>query len=290
MSPVHNASLIEASYHSKEVLRLLDLDINRTLIGKPLNQATVDLKYSSRSPRSDHLVQETSEVVDHALGRPTTSRGRSDQRSKKRPEFADFITNVLYTADVKMATILVTLVYIHRSKSHLSIETEDWALHRVFLGALILASKYTNDSTLKNNHWAIATGLFGKRDIGRVEREFLDVLDWELAVSESDILDLHDSLMALYPLRRFSRSPKRLIPSVKTIFSWSDSESEDSSPVSSPAPSTPSTSSPPRHNGLKKRKSIKDIAVHISHTLSMSWTSNSEGNPVPTSYPKIVAA
>ena len=38
MSPIHKASLIEASYHSKEVLQLLDLDINRTLIGKSLIQ------------------------------------------------------------------------------------------------------------------------------------------------------------------------------------------------------------------------------------------------------------
>ena len=34
MGPVHKASLVEASRHSKEILRLLDLDINRTLIGK----------------------------------------------------------------------------------------------------------------------------------------------------------------------------------------------------------------------------------------------------------------
>lgn len=30
--------------------------------------------------------------------------------------------------------------------------------------------------------------MFGKRDIGRVEREFLDVLDWELSLHESDIV------------------------------------------------------------------------------------------------------
>ncbi|KAF9793449.1 hypothetical protein BJ322DRAFT_129376 [Thelephora terrestris] len=270
MNPVHNASLVEASYHSKEVLQLLDLDINRTLI--------------------DHLVQETAEAVDYSLGKPATSRGRSDRRSKKRPDFGDFIANVLSTADVKMATILVTLVYIHRSKSHLSIETEEWAHHRVFLGALILASKYTNDSTLKNSHWAIATGLFGKRDIGRIEREFLDVLDWQLGVSESDILGLHDSLMASYPLRRSPRSPKRLIPSVKTIFSRFDSGSEHSSPASSPAPSTPSTSSPPRHSGLRKAKSIKDIAMHISHTLSIPWASDLEERSVSPSYPHSLTA
>jgi hypothetical protein len=290
MSPVHNASLIEVSHHSKEVLQLLDLGINRTLIGKSFYQTTLGLKHSFKSFREDHLVQETMEVVNHALDPPTTFRGRTDQRSKKRPDFADFISNVLCTAEIEMATILVTLVYIHRSKPYLSVESEEWALHRVFLGALIIASKYTNDSTIKNDRWAIATGLFGKRDIGRIEREFLDVLGWELAVSESDILELHDSLMALYPLHRFARAPKRLIPSVKTIFSLSDGESENSSPASSPTPSTPSTSAPPRPMGLKTTKSTKYSVFRTSRALSMSQISESEESPVSPLYPYIVTA
>ena len=217
-------------------------------------------------------------MVEHALSQPATSCDRSTGRSsEKRSEFAEFLAKLLYAAEVKIATLLVTLVYIRRCKPHLTIETEGWAFHRVFLGALILASKYTNDSTLKNRHWAIATGLFGKRDIGRIEREFLDVLNWELAVSESNILDLHDSIMALYPCRRLNRISRRFIPSVKTIFSRPDSDSEGSSPASSPAPSTPSTSSsPPRRPGLKETKSIKNIAAHISHALSVPWASNSE--------------
>ena len=55
--------------------------------------------------------------------------------------FADFAANVIGRAEVPMAVLLVTLVYIYRSRPHLSVEVEDWALHRVFLGALILASK-----------------------------------------------------------------------------------------------------------------------------------------------------
>ena len=49
MSPVHKASLIEVSYHSKEVLQLLDLDVNRTLVGELSYQTILDFKYSSSS-------------------------------------------------------------------------------------------------------------------------------------------------------------------------------------------------------------------------------------------------
>jgi hypothetical protein len=52
-----------------------------------------------------------------------------------------------------------------------------------------------NDSTLRNISWSYATGVFGIKDIGRMEREFLDVLDYELTVSEADLLDLHETLI-----------------------------------------------------------------------------------------------
>lgn len=51
----------------------------------------------------------------------------------------------------------------------------------------------------------MCTGVFGKRDVGRIEREFLDVLDFELSITEDDIMAHHDSIMALvFPAHRRS--------------------------------------------------------------------------------------
>ncbi|KAJ7889900.1 hypothetical protein B0H14DRAFT_2336532, partial [Mycena olivaceomarginata] len=47
------------------------------------------------------------------------------------------------------------------ARSHLSITLEQWALERVLLDALIATSKYSQDSTLRNVHWAMVTGVFG---------------------------------------------------------------------------------------------------------------------------------
>ncbi|KAJ7772884.1 hypothetical protein DFH07DRAFT_801814, partial [Mycena maculata] len=109
--------------------------------------------------------------------------------------FTSFTATVLARAEVTLPTVLVALVYIARARPHLSIALEQYARERVLLGALIAASKYTNDSTLKNVHWALCTGRFGKRDIGRIEREFLDVLDWELGVREADVVAHHEGLL-----------------------------------------------------------------------------------------------
>ncbi|KAJ6462409.1 hypothetical protein DFH09DRAFT_1382720 [Mycena vulgaris] len=158
-SPVHAASLVDPARHPAALLQLVNIKLSRQVI--------------------DYVVDCVAETVDHALGR-TTTRGRAPTRSPYLPKFTTFVTTVLARAEVTPPTLLTTLVYVVRVRPHLSIALEEWALECVFLGALITASKYTNDSTLKNVQWALCTGVFGKRDVGRIEREFLDVLDWDV--------------------------------------------------------------------------------------------------------------
>ncbi|KAI6036398.1 hypothetical protein BKA83DRAFT_4162287 [Pisolithus microcarpus] len=157
---VHDASLVDPALHSPALLDLLEIKLSRPII--------------------EYVVDCTADTVNYAMGRPSSSkRGRS--------------IALLTRAEVSIPTLLVTLVYINRAKPHLQIALEEWACERVFLGALVTANKYLNDSTLKNVQWAYCTGVFGKRDVGRIEREFLQVLDFELSISEDDILSHHDS-------------------------------------------------------------------------------------------------
>ncbi|OJT03532.1 PHO85 cyclin-2 [Trametes pubescens] len=187
-SPVHPASLVDSTLHSPALLELIEISLGRNLI--------------------EHIVDTVAETVDYALGRPSSStRGRSMSRHSEQTKFTKFVTDVISKAEVKVPALLVTLVYINRAKPHIQIALEQWAHERVFLGALILANKYLNDSTLKNVHWALCTGVFGKRDIGRIEREFLDVLDFELGVSESDLLAHHDALLELSHAPRLPARP-----------------------------------------------------------------------------------
>ena len=68
-------------------------------------------------------------------------------------------------------------------------------------------SQYLNDSTLKNVHWALCTGVFGKRDVGRIEREYLDVLNFELKITEDDVLSHHQGLVAAANISLSPRQP-----------------------------------------------------------------------------------
>lgn len=103
-----------------------------------------------------------------------------------------------------------------------------------------LLMQFTNDSTLQNVHWAIATGIFGKRDVGRIEREFLDVLDWDLTVSEEEIADLYPSIIALYPrVQSATRPPIRPARCPTFTLDPISFDSDDSSSSAESSPRTP---------------------------------------------------
>ncbi|KAJ7608263.1 hypothetical protein FB45DRAFT_806440 [Roridomyces roridus] len=225
-SPVHAASLLDPSTHSPELLRLVDVQITGPVI--------------------DYVVDCVSETVDYAMGRPS-SRGRTAYRSPHIDKFTSFVSTVIERAEVSTATLLVTLVYVARVRPHLSIALEQWALERIFLGALICASKYSNDSTLKNVHWALCTGLFGKRDIGRIEREFLDVLDWELRVGETDLLAHHEGLVRALalPQRQHRRTSTPTRPATTKPYARRHAPVIPDLRSSSPASSSDDSMSPP---------------------------------------------
>jgi hypothetical protein len=148
---------------------------------------------------TNYVAETTIGTIDSALGYQSTAWNRTSLDTRRVP-FKRFVWDIIRRASVRMPVLLVTLVYIARASPNLHIgpSTEDWACERVFLGALMVASKYTNDSTLKNVHWALATGVFGKRDVNRIEREFLEVLNWQLSVDQKDILAHYSNIIHLY--------------------------------------------------------------------------------------------
>ncbi|KIP08470.1 hypothetical protein PHLGIDRAFT_41021, partial [Phlebiopsis gigantea 11061_1 CR5-6] len=179
---IDGASLVDPALHSPEIVELLKTELSRTFI--------------------EYMVERVIDVVDFALGRPSSSvRGRSHPSAESRravyAEFTSFARTVIERAGVQLPVLLGTLVYLDRARPHLQLSLEEWACERVFLGALICSNKYLNDSTLKNVHWSLCTGLFNKRDVGRIEREFLDVLDFELRITETEILTHYESIMLL---------------------------------------------------------------------------------------------
>lgn len=139
-SPVHPNSLVDPATHSPALLELINIKVSRPVIGMFFLLFT---QLADSNSFSEYLVDCVVETVDYAMGRPTpsSSRGRSRARRPEHAKFTTFVKNVIERAEISIHTILASLVYIDRAKPHLHIALEEWALERVFLGAIIVASK-----------------------------------------------------------------------------------------------------------------------------------------------------
>ncbi|KAJ7100044.1 hypothetical protein B0H15DRAFT_998941 [Mycena belliarum] len=211
-------------------------------------------------PVVEYVVDCVSEAVDHALGRAPAPRGRSATRSPLHTKFTAFVSTML-------------------ERSH----------PRPHLPAR-LPRNYTNDSTLKNVHWALCSGVFGRRDVGRIEREFLAVLDWELAVASAELLAHH---AALADIEVHARSHHLAVPSAHLAVPrpthkrhTSVPALEPSSPASSAASMSPRTpASPHRVNFPRphpKAKDAYDAPAPSFHDLLRAFP---VPHPVPHQYP-----
>lgn len=137
-SPVHHASLVDPALHSPILLDLLDIKLSRQVLGMSSPPALTNLL----TPFLEYVIDSVVDTVDYAMGRPSSSRrGRSHSRRSEHASFAAFVHDVLVRAEVSVPTILVSLVYVNRAKPHLQIALEEWACERVFLGAVMVASK-----------------------------------------------------------------------------------------------------------------------------------------------------
>ena len=83
------------------------------------------------------------------MGYRTTAWNRTPSKKKRAP-FKRFVWDVICRASVKTPALLTTLVYISRAKRHLHIPEEDLACERVFIGALVVASKVCPHANLRD--------------------------------------------------------------------------------------------------------------------------------------------
>lgn len=120
------------------------------------------------------------------------------QQQQRLPSLRTFITRLVRYTNVYTQTLLTTACYLNKLKRILPRDAKGLpsTVHRLFLACLILSAKFHNDSSPLNKHWAKYTdGLFSCEDINLMERQLLNLLNWDLRVTEDDlILDLQSLL------------------------------------------------------------------------------------------------
>jgi hypothetical protein len=113
--------------------------------------------------------------------------------------------------------------------------------HRIFLAVLVVTSKYLNDRTPKNNHWALwSRGLFRTAEITLMEKQLLCLLDFDMHVTEEELVKrLHPFITA-----RRTRTQEDASLKVESC-ARDDHRSIPITPITPVTPITPSTKKVP---------------------------------------------
>lgn len=181
---------------------------------------TKALKILFKSPVTDdmirYLTNTTLSVLPcareprQAYPSPPSSPGAASKRAL--PSLMTFITRLVRYTNVYTSTLLTATCYLEKLRRLLPRDAHGLPStgHRIFLACLILSAKYHNDSSPQNKHWAAYTdGLFCLDDVNLMERQLLQLLNWDLRVEEQELCDALEPL--LEPIRHdLARSRKAM--------------------------------------------------------------------------------
>lgn len=213
---------------------------------------------------------------------------------KSLPSLMTFISRLVRYTNVYAGTLMTTLVYLSKLKLKLPKNAQGLPCtrHRIFLSCLILASKFHNDSSPKNVHWATYTdGLFSLKDVNLMERQLLFLLNWDIRVSNEDMIQhlskflepIKEELIKAAKMRKFIQKQKAAQAAQVALASPPRTPTYDSSLEQSISRSS-STVSGLSLGGYHSRSSSSTSSLYhtrqssCSSVDSMSPTLNSKQN------------
>lgn len=127
-------------------------------------------------------VQQPTPLPTHTgLNTPPHSPIGNCAKTRQIPTLYNFITKLIQYSHVQCTTLMTTLVYLHRLKQVIPANSIGMHTthHRIFLGSLLLAAKFTNDSSPMNKHWTTYTdGLLTLREVNALEIEMIQYIGW----------------------------------------------------------------------------------------------------------------
>lgn len=153
--------------------------------------------YHIPSTLTDFTVSYLSQLFSANLQNQRLKRPEIPIDQRKFPEFRYFIRALLIGGRISAATLVHALIYLSRFHQRVTkrypsggMLVEEGAKHKLFLAGLLVASKFCED------RYPLATvtvceflprGLLSLAEINRMERAFLKVIGYKLAVDPDEL-------------------------------------------------------------------------------------------------------
>ncbi|CEH17733.1 Cyclin [Ceraceosorus bombacis] len=124
----------------------------------------------------------------------TSSCTSSSSSQRVAPRLSEFIAYALHRTRLPLAVTHQALFLLKRLKSRFP-AARGSSGHRLFISALMLASKSSCDDTYSNKSWTIVgQGLFSLREVNQMERELFGYLGYKVNVENEDLVEFVQAL------------------------------------------------------------------------------------------------
>ncbi|KAM9875989.1 cyclin [Verticillium dahliae] len=179
-------------------------DFNAAALHSFLNQPVNPAMIIYLAECASDVVECVSTLVPSLVPSLTSHQGRPSESAGfyilvpdlRLPSLQEFIYRLVELSKIETPILMSTLIYLARLKRRLqSCQGSPSTSHRIFLAALILSTKYHDDTPYTNGSWArlsrIATQRHALRlscdDVNHMERELLLLLNWDVSIPERDL-------------------------------------------------------------------------------------------------------
>lgn len=94
----------------------------------------------------------------------------------------DYVVRMIEYGKITHSTVLIAIIYLDRLLVNKTVSITTWTVHRIFLAAVVLASKYHNDDYYNNGHMS-AVGGVQLHELNAMELSLVSSLNFSLWVS-----------------------------------------------------------------------------------------------------------
>lgn len=164
-----------------------EIDQTSETLNKKENESEIKLVYSSIANILKQVISEQKQVKGN--------KRKSHFNAVSVPSISieDYLTRICTYASPEVPTMICALIYIDRLCSHDTIFLSKYNVHRILFTSIFLSLKYNEDEIYTFNYYAQIAGV-SKRELSKLEAEFLSILNFNLCVSEDEYTKYYNYL------------------------------------------------------------------------------------------------